>query len=190
MILRATKRYADNWQLQASLTFSKLFGTAASRTGGTSSQTTGGLDHYEDPNNPINREGLMGGHRPILFKLNGTYTFPYDISVSAIMDYTSGRRWSPVGRVSDDLLPQGRVYLLTEPRGANADDAIFNVDIRAEKTFKFADRFAVRLFLDIYNLFNSDTVASVQENYYSSSFGNAIDIQAGRHFQLGTKFTF
>lgn len=188
LIIRLTKRYSDNWQLQSSLTISELKGTAASISGSSRGQVLGGLDFYEDPNNQINREGLLGGHRPILLKVNGTYTFPFDISLSTIATYNSGRRWSPQSRVSG--LAQGRVYFLTQERGTYGTyDNQFMIDLRTEKTFAF-DRYKVQFLLDIYNLFNTATVNDIEERTYASDFDEAEGHTHGRYFQVGFRFTF
>jgi hypothetical protein len=188
LIFRITKQYSDNWQLQSSLTISRLEGTASSLTGGTSGQTLGGLDYYRSPNNRINRDGLLGGDRGIILKVNGTYTFPYEISVSLIADYTSERSWAPYDLFS---VPQyGSAYILTEPRGSDrTHPSVLKIDARLDKTFEIAS-LNVSIFADVYNLLNSDTELSFYESIYSENFEESYRIMEARRFQVGTRISF
>jgi hypothetical protein len=187
-IFRVDKRYSNNWQLHSSLTLSTLEGSAASAGGGTASQTTGGLDLYESPNGMINRDGLLGGHRPVLLKVNGTYTFPWEVSTSIVASYSSGRSWSPY----DDIYIEGLnwVEFLTEERGSyETNDSILSIDARLDKTFVI-ENVKISLFVDVFNLLNSATEKTVEDYLWYSNFDEVTTIMQARRFQLGTRISF
>lgn len=189
LIMRATKRYSDKWQLQASVTLSHLRGTAEDTDGYSGGTINSSLEYYQDPNNQINTEGLLWNHRPWNFKLNATYTLPYDINLSTVTSYVAGRRWAPLVRIYDDQLAQSRVTFLAEERGSRALDAVLGIDIRVEKEFRF-DRFRASAFFDAYNLFNDDTVNDVENRLDYSDFGSATDLVDPRRYQIGVRFGF
>jgi outer membrane receptor for Fe3+-dicitrate len=189
LVLRATKRYSDNWQLQTSLTISETKGTAESMSGSTRGQTLGGFDYYENPNNQINRDGYLWAHRPINLKVNGTYTFPWDISLSAIAEYVSGMPWTPLVYLESDDLNQGYVEIMAEPRGSRRLDSIFKIDTRLEKTFSW-DKYKAQFILDIYNIFNSGTYNAIHNWLDLPSFGTYRSVVQGRRYQFGIRLSF
>jgi hypothetical protein len=189
VILRATKRYSDNWQLQASLTLSDLRGTAEDLDTTSESAVNAGLDYYLDPNNQINAVGMLSYHTPYNLKINGTYTLPYDISVSTIISYMSGFRYSPTVRLYG--LNQGRITISAEPRGSRALDPKFNADLRVEKEFQLLDRFRLSLLFDIYNITNDGSAYWVQRRLdLVDTFGHATDLVQPRKFQVGFRINF
>lgn len=192
LILRAAKRYSDNWQLQASLTFSKFYGTAgivSSSILATYYQVNGNLDYYSDPNNQINAEGLLPGHRPYNLKVSGTYTFPYEISVSGFAYYIAGARWTPILLYIDQELGQYYGFILAEERGIRTLDPIFNLDVRLEKMFQVRG-YDFSLLADFYNVFNTGTVDGVEIRKDQDSFGEPTSLMDPRVIQLGVRFRF
>ena len=192
VILRLTKRYSDNWQLQASLTISDFRGTAedfGTDWADSYSQFNGNLDAYEDPNNRINWDGKFYSHRPYNLKLAGTYTLPYEFSVSAFATYINGSPWAPILRYADDALGQYRVTFLAEPRGSHRLDSQFNVDMRLEKTFHWRN-FNMSVLADIYNLFNDGTYTFIIRRLDLSDYQEPTGIVRPRSYQLGVRFGF
>lgn len=187
VILKATRRYSNNWQLQASLTLSDMRGTAENVSTASTGAVNAGLDHYTDPNNAINSDGKLVYHTPYNLKLNGTYTFPYDISVSTIISYMSGFRYAPTIRLYG--LNQGRIDINAEPRGSRALDPKFNADLRIEKTF-LVDRFRASVLFDIYNLTNDGSVYWLQRRLDYDTFGQPTSLVQPRRFQVGFRFSF
>lgn len=188
VILRAAKRYSDNWQLQASLTISNFRGTAGDE-GDSYDQFSGDLDAYSDPNYRINWEGKFYSHRPYNLKLIGTYTLPYETSVSAFVTYINGPTWTPRLRYRDDALGQFSVTFLAEPLGSRRLDSQFNVDMRIEKVFHFK-AIDFSLLADIYNLFNDGTYSWIITRMDLSDYQEPTSIVRPRSFQVGMRFSF
>jgi hypothetical protein len=191
LLFRFDKRYSHNWQLQAYLTLSKLYGTAGDIDPGVGSAylTLGDLYYYQDPNYQINAEGLLYSHRPWNFKLIASYSFPYDISASAFLTYISGARWTPILSYTDDYLTEGIVTFLAEPRGSRALDPVFNADIRISKDIRL-NRFNIQFMVDFFNLFNNGTPIDVVQYLNQDDFGSAVTLQDPRKIQLGLRFSF
>jgi hypothetical protein len=189
LVLRAIKRYSNNWQLQASLTLSRLYGNAEDLDGYGGQAINSGLEYYTDPNFQINAEGLQYAHRPWNLKINGTYTFPYDLSVSTITTFSSGPYWTPVLWYSGDEIGQNSVEFLAEERGSRHLDEQLIVDVRAEKVFTY-DRFRLSLLLDVFNLFNSGTVNDVEYYLDDPDFGAPVSVIQPRYFQVGLRLSF
>ena len=189
LVLRLDKRYSDNWQLRASLTISHSRGNLENISGWSDGVNSAQIGYYTDPNNRINSDGLSAYHRPINFKLQGTYTLPFDISVSAISYYESGRRWTPTLEILDDDLGQYQVEILAEERGSRALDPVFSLDVRVEKAFRL-DRYRLSLFADFFNVLNSGTTTGVVSRLDLDDFGEAVQLMNPRIIQLGFRFSF
>jgi hypothetical protein len=189
LILRMTKRYSNNWQLQASLTFSSLKLNAEDSGGYSGGAANTSVPYTEDPNNRINADGYSVDHIPWDLKINGTYTFPYEISVSTIAEYRAGARWTPLIRLSSDDIAQGRVTIMAEPRGSRNYDPLLDIDVRLEKVFH-VKRFNFSLLLDAYNLFNTGTVTRVINRLDYSDFGTPTQLMGPRRWQVGARFSF
>ena len=84
--LVARRRFRDGWQLMAAYNLSDTTGNIANDFRGTS--TTNVL--YDDPNTLINAEGKLALDATHAFKLQGTYTLPWDILVSGFYQAVTG----------------------------------------------------------------------------------------------------
>lgn len=187
LILRVTKNYSDNWQLQASLTLSRLEGNIEDTTGYSGGAVNAGIVYFQDPNNQINAGGKSADDIPWNFKLNGTYTLPYEISLSTILNWRAGNAYSLLHRFSG--LDQGNVTVLADERGSESFDTFFNADIRVEKEFRY-DRFRASVLFDAYNVFNNDAVVGLVNRVDLSTFGDPTQLQNPRRFQVGVRFAF
>jgi len=161
LIISAQKRMSHNWQLSSSFVYSKAYGVANQRQYGTKNVTQVTQESYgeiENPNDLINNtgwEGLLHSDRTYMFKIQGTYLFPHDFSLSLSYWAETGK---PIGRtiaVKDDF-PQGAFTVLGEPRGSKWRlDPWYNLDLRVEKRFRLKGSFGINIFADAFNLFNS-----------------------------------
>lgn len=189
LILSAARRYDGRWQAHASLTLSRLYGNAESKTGASDGAIIGDLETFLDPNNRINDEGLLYAHRPWNFKFNGTWTFADDLNLSAILSWAPGPRWTPQVRIEDPRLVQGRVTIFAEPRGSRALDAAFILDVRLEKGFAIAGgRFSA--LVDIYNVSNDGTPDGVVTRRDQANFGAPVSLPGARRIQVGIRYEF
>jgi hypothetical protein len=152
------KRMSDRWQLLLSYVYSKCTGTIDNWWGGDDLGLANneGLD-LNDPNYWINVDGRCIVDPMHMLKAQGTYILPFDIGLSAYFRYQSGFTYTRQIRTP---LDQGRVTFLTEERGSRRYPALTNLDLRLEKTFTLANKYRIGLMMDVFNIFNSDTVTS------------------------------
>jgi hypothetical protein len=174
LILAFRKRLSNNWQVSGSLTLSK------------------GLQYpvgYWDKNDLINMYGVPGNYdREYMFKLSGTYIFPWGIMLSAYFAHEQGR---PFNREINVGLVQGRREIAAEERGSKRYPNQTYLDLRLEKEFKLWKETRLKLLIDVWNLFNADYhywVASTDAatNAYLAPGGYVLP----RRAQLGIRFVF
>ncbi len=150
------KRFSNKWQLMLSYVYSKTKGTIDNGWG----DDIGWNDRTSlisgDPNFWINADG-EATYAPIhMLKAQGTYVLPFDISLSASFRAISGTNWAQ--RFRTRTLNQGRVTFYTEPRGSRRFDMQKVLDIRVEKIFAFAQKYRLGVMVDVFNVFNADTI--------------------------------
>jgi hypothetical protein len=114
-----------------------------------------GWSGFDNPNAWINANGNATYDPTHMVKFQGSYVLPWDIHFSGYFSYVSGNTWTRRAQYS---LDQGRERIFTEPRGSRRYDGQTNLDLRLEKTFTFSDKYRVGLIVDIFNVFNDDTV--------------------------------
>lgn len=147
------KRFSNRWQLLASYIYSRCTGTIGNRS--FSDMGWGGGTY--DPNFWINREGYMPIDPTHMLKLQGTYILPFNIYFNAYFNYKTGNAFTRSARYR---LNQGIWTILTEKRGSHRYPDRMNLDLRLEKTFRFAGKYRVGLMIDIFNVFNDNAVTS------------------------------
>lgn len=192
--ITVTKRYSDNWQLIASYRWSRLRGFYAGYNW-RERRYTGILDELgqPDPNItglfdfPCNPDlfpdlkwtctsGPLFADRTHVFRVYGSYTLPMGLNLGAGVAVESG---TPMGRLGALIFyPPGTRYV--GPRGGlGRTDAIFNVDLHADYTFKLTQRNRLTLILDVFNVFNQqaatdkDTVVEFTYGQYKEGMTDA-----------------
>ncbi len=189
LFITMQKRLSNNWQMSASFVISKAYGVSLSS--GQLSQA--GFAGLENPNGFINNtgwDGLLQSDRTYAFKMQGSYFLPYDISISASYQAQSGK---PVARTLTVLgMDQGPFSIPAEPRGSNWRLDSWNLlDMRIEKTIKFTERYGARIALDIFNLFNADTmIETLTTRGLSEDFLQPARVTAPRRIMLGFRLMF
>lgn len=149
------KRFSNRWQLLASYTLSKAWGTTDN---GFADDIGYGGDVY-DPNFWINGEGHSTYDPTHMIKIQGTYIIPkIELSVNVYYHGITGNAWTTRYRTS--RLNQGRVTFFIEPRGSHHYPFDHQLDIRLEKIFTIAEKYRLGLMLDVFNVFNVDTITS------------------------------
>jgi hypothetical protein len=156
-LLTLTKRMAQNWQAIGSITISKTEGLhSASNLTTASSQSSAASTFGDDPNELTNAAGLLPGDRDVMFKLQGSYSFPYEIVVSSNWQWVAGKPYTR--RLSVGGLPQGTQTVFLQPRDGSLRMPSQNfVDMRFEKRFRFGATSRVTVIADIINVLNIDT---------------------------------
>jgi hypothetical protein len=85
------------------------------------------------------------------------------------------------------------VYIFAEPRGSNKLPAFKILNLRAEKYFRFGDNMRLAVLVDVFNVFNWNTVTWVEtyiDPWSEYEFGFVWDIQNMRTWKLGFRFEF
>jgi len=189
------KRFSDRWQLLASYVWSKCTGTIDNTWG----DDIGWGGSTDDPNWWINRNGSSYNDPTHMVKLQGSYILPLDIHFNAYFRHITGRTYTRGARFR---LDQGRRTILTEKKGSRRYENQTSIDLRLEKTFTFKDRFRVGFMLDIFNVFNDDSITSwgttVDSTWfpddptsYASSDGHRVySLVSPRAIRLGIRFFF
>jgi outer membrane receptor protein involved in Fe transport len=177
-IFSINKRYSDNWQLQASLTWSRSEGL--NNTAHVMSQQamlwyTG---YYgRDPNDLINARGLRNQDRTWVFKLSASYSFPWGILASVNYVYQTGMPIPTFVRVYPD---QGEREILAVPRGEDLPSGMEGkkrfdpwqmLDFRLQKTFDVYEFLKLHIMFDVFNVLNQNTITSYPYNFWYSHSG-------------------
>jgi len=148
------KRFSSRWQLLASYVYGHSTGTIDN---GFADDIGWGGSTY-DPNFWTNAEGTLTNDPTHMIKIQGTYVLPFDINFNAYFQGITGDAWTTRFRTS--RLNQGRVTFYAEPRGSNHYPMTKNLDLRLEKVFTLAGKYRLGLMVDVFNVFNSNTLTS------------------------------
>ena len=196
VVVELNKRFSDSWQSQGSYTWqdSKAFG-GGSVTGSTQQDfsslcsTTG---FGRDPNDNINAYGPTATNSTHSVKLSTTYRAPLDFNLGLRYSYESGR---PYGRlIIVRGLGQGNVTMLAEPRGSYALPAVNDFQVRIDKDFNITRSQRIRLALDFFNIFNSDTTLTLRNNSSqvtaTTPWAQTLSIVRPRTVQFGLRYQF
>ncbi len=187
------KRFSNNWQLLASYVYSQATGSMNNEF----ADDIGWGGSTDDPNFWINSDGNSTYDPTHMLKIQGSYVFPLGIQLNAHFHAITGNAWTQRFRTS--RLNQGRVTFLTEKRGSNHYDIQKILDLRLEKSFTLAEKYRLGLMLDVFNVFNADTITSwgtrigydwTPGDYPSTDGHNLLGILRPRQARIGVRFSF
>jgi hypothetical protein len=197
LMLVLSKSLRNRWGFQASYVLSKATGNVSNSSGGAYL----GNGTWDSPNTAIiNAQGELGNSQRHEVKVYGSWQVPVaEVMLSLIFTGTSGTPYQPYYQFGASTLNfplQSRRQVFLAPRGSYRNDFYKDVDIRAEKYFKFqGHRFGV--YADITNLLNSTIVTTRQTRYPNTSIGgNTVlfnaptAIMPARQATLGARWTF
>ena len=197
--LRAQKRYSGGWSLDASLVWSDL-------TGNADWGVNGYIDNFEDLNGLVNADGKLPGSAEWALKIAGSVDLPLNFMLSGFYQYQTGAYWTPYVRMRD-LYYNDREGVYMVPRGSEQYEGRGVLDLHLEYDFDLGKSLELALFVDAFNVLNSDTVTSVSQrwgDYYyaywnhpeesewvaTSSYKTPLAIQEPRVIRFGAKFSF
>jgi outer membrane receptor protein involved in Fe transport len=196
VILQINKRFSDTWQALASYTYqdSKAYGTGTisgnTQQDFSSLSSTGGFGRT--PNDLVNAYGPTATNAPNSIKLSTTYKAPLDFNFGLRYSYEQGRPYGPLFIARG--LAQGSVTVLSEPRGAFTLPPTNDFQIRIDKDFNFTRTQRIRLSMDIFNVLNSATVLTLQNNVSQATaanpYGQTLTIVRPRTLQIGARYQF
>lgn len=211
--LELLKRLSRRWQLQGFYTYSRAVGAAEdfqSRLG-------------NDPSTVESEFGPLDFDQRHVVKLNATTFLPADWQVGFTASWSSGLPYSVISRffaldnvgyqqfrtrfgfveeIEDDQGGRERVFR-TLSRNSERNHSVYDFNVRAKKSFVIG-RVSAALFLEVFNLLNSDDlrIVSYQPGVGGSglSSGNIgvgsqlLQLDAtrrfGRRYQVGFQFNF
>jgi hypothetical protein len=188
------KRFSNRWQLLASYVYGHATGTLDN---GFADDIGWGGDTY-DPNFWTNSEGTLTADPTHMIKIQGTYVLPFDINFNAYFRGITGDAWTTRYRTS--RFNQGRVTFFAEPRGSNHYPMEKILDLRLEKVFTLARKYRLGVMVDVFNVFNADTITSFgtrigydwfTDGSYSSADGHDLyGIVRPRQARVGIRLIF
>ena len=156
---------------------------------------------WNSPNTAIiNNFGELTNSRRHELKAYVSYQVPrVDVLLGMTYFGLSGRPFTPFQQYSSgqlNLPGSGRRQILLERRGSRSNDFFNQVDLRAEKAFRFeGNRFGV--YTDILNLFNTNTVLTRQARFPSSTISGEtvnflapLTVQGARQITFGARWSF
>ena len=127
------------------------------------------------------------------FKLSGTYEAPYGIRVSPLVRHQAGANFARqivVGAAS--ATAAGAIFngtINVEPLNSRRHDNITVFDVRADRGFNLSRGMRIRLFLDLFNITNSNAVET-RTTSTGTAFLRPSAVLAPRTARIGARFQF
>ena len=184
------RRYANRWQMNASLAFNDARDYWDSPNA------------YEDPTNiaqqhdaqyaPESGGSGIGGiftNARWLVKLSGRYTLPLDINVAGFYNARQGYPFPQSVQTPNRANGAGRAQVLLDPLGDVRLDNLHMIDFRLDKVFRFGPRSLTPTF-EIFNLTNANTVLAINRNQAASNANTISGIVAPRVIRFGLQVRF
>jgi hypothetical protein len=163
------KRYTSGWYADMNITLSKLYGNWDEDYDTGIFNTSSYLE--DEPGwyatNDPNRFGRLGQDRPVIFKMMGSYDFKFGLTLGGFLSVMSGTPWQPRGATPSSPPTYGR-YLL--PAGTYRLPTWTNFDLLAAYTFNLGGGMGLRLEARLQNVFNTQTVLSVNQTEYTDEY--------------------
>lgn len=162
VILTFTRRFANNWALNASYTWSHSYGLSPRILGQVQGNPLGNSPFGSDPNHWINASGDLQGDRPNMVRLQGFWNeLPWDMTLAANLDLSNGARYTrqifPPGR----LLNQGPRRMVMQ-RGYS-HPWFHVIDLTIGKRIPIGKTVEAQVNATIYNLLNADNSMSLAD---------------------------
>jgi len=186
---KLNKRFARNWILQASYTYSRLIGNYD----GFVSRNTGAINigastQYDIPELVRNSYGPLFDNRPHNVKLDGFYSFDLKkagrLTLGASVRYQSG---TPINVQADNNRYAGQflVYVLPRGSGGRIEPSYF-ANLSVSYAYPLPGELELEFTARLANLTNNKAVLRVDETY-SYSYGRAIaggDLEDLKHSKI------
>jgi hypothetical protein len=119
---------------------------------------------------------------------NALYVLPYDISVAGNIFGRQGYAFPIYRNVSLGYEGTRRVLVSPELDTFRLDD-LWNLDLRAAKTFRISDR-SIEVIADLFNVLNSNTELVRNRNAGSTAFNTLTQNLSPRILRFGARFSF
>jgi hypothetical protein len=201
--LTASRRFADNWMLMASYTWSQSYGNYEGYVNSDNGQDDAGITQtFDFAGLSDNSYGFLPNDRRHNVKLFGAYAFDFGLQVGGNFWFRTGRPINAFGvHPTDPWAAQYDVFSFFNqgvacPRGCmgTTDDA-YALDLNLKYDFTLAG-LDMNVRMDVFNVLNNQHVTSVSEGSEQATgadnpnFLEATDTQAARRVRFGVGLTF
>jgi hypothetical protein len=182
----ATKRYSSRWSMVASYSYTWTTEYGRSYFGQTTATAVSNFSFGGSyPTNP--NEHTLNDFTNWNVKFSGSADAGWGIRLTPVLKMQSG---APYGRVvSANLNYNTAQLILVEPLGTRRQDTVTVFDIRTEKQLRFGSKARLGLFLDLYNLMNSNTAININWRA-GAAFEKATTVLPPRIAKFGVKFNW
>jgi outer membrane receptor for ferrienterochelin and colicin len=195
-ILSVEKRFRDRYQFQANYTYAKATDDLLNSNLGLGLGAQGG---GAVPTDNLNLEFDRGNSDLAVkhtFVMSGIASLPAGFSFSGVLRATSGTYFSASNAVGIDYDFDGiqsRRPLGTK-RNQFTGPSSYNLDLRAEKSFRVGSRMDASLLVEGFNVTNAKNPRLIDASYVSgapsATFGDILVPLPGRELQLGARLRF
>jgi carboxypeptidase family protein/TonB-dependent receptor-like protein len=194
-ILTVEKRFHDRYQFQANYTYAKATDNLLNSNLGLGLGAQGG---GAVPTDNLNLEFDRGNSDLSVrhtFVMSGIAMLPAGFSVSGVLRATSGAFFTASGAPIDY---DGDGISSRRPPGTKRNQftgpSTFNLDLRAERTFRVGAGMDASLLVEGFNVTNAKNPRLIDATYVSGApgptFGNVLVPLPGRELQLGARLKF
>jgi Carboxypeptidase regulatory-like domain/TonB-dependent Receptor Plug Domain len=157
---------------------------------------------FEDPTNKTTRDGFQYDYLTAgsglgntyvnakwQFKISGLYNLPFDVNVSAFYNARQGYIFEPFVQGPNRINGAGIPSVLLDGVGENRLPTFQNLDFHLERPIKLgAAKFVPSM--DLFNVFNNNTVLALQRAQNSAIANNISQIVAPRVARFGVRMTW
>ncbi|MBV9240874.1 MAG: hypothetical protein JO314_02600, partial [Acidobacteria bacterium] len=184
--IRADKRFSNHWFLNASYTYSRLYGNysglaSSDEAGRTSPNVDRNFDLPYEPytfgGKPNN--GLLATDRPHVFKAYGGYDFDWNkTNTTEISFFTTAQSGTPLTTYANLF---ASIAIIVNGRGdLGRTPGVFSTDLNIDHKYRFGkdNRLVLQPFVNVLNLFNRQSEISVVNTDTAATVGSAI-LRAG-----------
>jgi len=178
--LTASRRMSGGWSLNASYAYRWNYDNSNAYFG----NNLRVRDDVANPNDVINTKDGRYVFNLWSAKINGTIDARWGLRITPAIRMQSGQ---PYARTFLATMNYGSQRILAEPFGTRQQDNIVLVDTRVEKLLKVAKSRTISLFVDGYNLTNTNPAANIVWSS-GTSFTTPTTIVPPRLFRFGAKF--
>jgi len=161
------KRMSNGWQLGGSVVLSEQKGNYRLWHGAAYAGLAG---DFLNPNYYVNMDGDMRMSRPLMVKIYGTVTLPYNFLASFLYVHADGEAWGrtvrvvpPADWVAANNAKSDSYVINVESKGTRRIQAIDTVDLRLEKEFLLGKYGTFGVFVDVFNLLGRTTMSVKQD---------------------------
>ena len=152
LILTLNRRFADNWSMSASYTYSESTGMIPDMLSQSQFNPLYGARDGSDPNQFLNADGQhLQGDRPHMLRLQGNFQLPWELNLSTMINLQSGRPFSRQYYVPTT----GNPAVIMEPASDDhRHDFQYLWDLGIGRSFPIGDSVELQFDLQILNLLN------------------------------------